>query len=212
MKNLLLALCSALLLCSCASSRVVHTEVATGAVKPHAIYIRPFPVEYGEFRGCRSDGSPIRRSLAAVEFANDLQEELSKLAPARVLREDEFPRLGWLVEGYFELVDAVGHVRPKVCGHSADDLRTRSRVALHVRITDVDGNTAPSGQPGVVYEFDVAGESRVDPLSGSVYAPGRGDPMPFDFRNAAERIMVTLSTDPFRYGVRDSPMMRNRCM
>ncbi|MEI6351348.1 MAG: hypothetical protein WCP06_09600 [Verrucomicrobiota bacterium] len=209
MKNLLLALCPALLLCSCATSRVVHTEVATAAVNPRAIYIRPFPVEYGEFRGCRCDGSPIRRALASIEFANDLKEELSKLAPARVLKEDEYPRLGWMVDGYFELVDAVGHVRHKVCGHSANDLKDRSRVALHVRITDVDGKTAPSGRPGVVYEFDVAGGSRVDALSGSAYSPGLGDPMPFDFRNAAERIMVTLSTDPFRYGVRDSPMMRN---
>ena len=212
MKLPLLALCSAFLFASCAGSNVVHTEVATAAVHPRAIYIRPFPVDYGLFRGCRSDGSPIRRALASVEFAEDLQQELSKLAPARVLRGDEYPRLGWLVEGHFELLDAVGQVRSKVCGHTDNDKMLRSRVVLHVQITDVDGKTAPNGQPGVVYAFDVAGGSRLDALSGSAYSPGLGDPMPFDFRNAAERILVTLSVDPFRYGVRDSPMMRNHCL
>ena len=59
----------------------------------------------------------------------------------------------------------------------------------------------------MVYEFDVAAGSTVD-RNGSIYSPGMGYPLPFDFRNAAELIALTLTPDPFRYGVRNSPVMR----
>ena len=43
---------------------------------------------------------------------------------------------------------------------------------------------------------------------GSIYAPGLGYAEPFDFKNAAERIMLALNTDPFRYGDRSSPSVQ----
>jgi len=43
---------------------------------------------------------------------------------------------------------------------------------------------------------------------GQIYAPGLGDAEPFDFKNAAERVMLALSTDPYRLGARTSPVAR----
>jgi len=218
MKPSLAVFCLTLLLSSCAEMHVSRTEVATGAVNPPAIYIRPFSVAYARYSGYPSGNGPaIRKSLAPVEFANDLKDELSKLAPAMVIGADEEPSAGWLVEGEFDVISA-GH--PSMRGSPAGSLGWgRSRVKLHVRVTDV-GRLETVGESkncvttdkavwthagAVVYEFDVEGGSRTTGSVGSIYAPGTGDAIPFDFRNAAERIMLTLSPDPFRYGVRTSP-------
>ena len=220
MKLPLLALCSALLLASCAEMHVSRVEVATGAVNPPAIYIRPFSVTYAQFTGYKgSDGAALRKSLAPVEFANDLQEELSKLAPAMVLQANETPTTGWLVEGEFEVID--GGDSAGRCTPAGQFAHGRSHLRLHVRITDVDrlGERADSKagvtssrsvwtrKGAIVYEFDVTGGSRATGQMGSIYAPGHGEAIPFDFRNAAERIMLALSPDPFRYGFRQTPAL-----
>ena len=71
----------------------------------------------------------------------------------------------------------------------------RSFLALHVRITDVDRAT-------VVYEFDMAGGGRFQGRHGTVRASGLGRATHFDLVNAAERIYLTLSANPYRYGGR----------
>jgi len=131
--KLLLALLSSILLCSCADMYVTRSQVAgsgartvtadakdskgiymttnncgVGAYAPKAIYIRPFCIDNAIFTGeqTNSDGEmPIRKALTPVEFAGDLKEQLEKLAPARILKDYETPRTGWLVEGDFTLVD-----------------------------------------------------------------------------------------------------------
>jgi hypothetical protein len=60
----------------------------------------------------------------------------------------------------------------------------------------------------VIYEFDMAGGSREQGKFGTLRASGLGRAVPFDLRNAAERIMLVLSPDPFRYGARSSVVLR----
>jgi len=190
--------------------RVTRTEVATGAAHPKAIYIRPFSVKNTIFtdRG-NPNGEAIRRSQAPIAFAEILQEELMKIAPARVLAPDEVAPTGWLVEGEFDVI------------HSG---RHPSCLVLHVRVTEIgatgyvsesdfktgvsvyDSISTPRGR--IIYAFDVAGGSQATFAFGSVNAPGLGRALPFDFRNAAERIMLALSPDPFRYGYRQTPVAR----
>src|ERR1051325_11963935 len=91
-------------------SKGVHmiTNCGVGAANPRAIYIRPFCIDTAVFRGdeALSDGEmPIRKALTPVEFATDLKEQLEKIAPARILKDSESPRTGWLVTGNFTLVD-----------------------------------------------------------------------------------------------------------
>ena len=203
MKTTLLALCSILTLASCsgpgAGTRVTHTDIATGAVNPKAIYIRPFRIACADFDRCSPSGNLlIRKSLAPIEFANDLQEELAKIAPAMVLKPYEYAPLGWLVDGEFQEVES-GY-SPCWWSPTGDSVTRRSCVKLHVRIRDVCRNA-------VVYEFDVAGGTRGTAV-GSVYKPGMGYPLPFDFRNTAERIALSITPDPFKYGVRSSPVIR----
>ena len=84
------------------------TNCGVGASDPKAIYIRPFCIDAAVFEGdeAASDGEmPIRKALTPVEFAQDLKEELEKIAPARILKDHESPRLGWLVDGHFDRVD-----------------------------------------------------------------------------------------------------------
>src|SRR5258708_4080116 len=130
-----LAIVSRMLLCSCADMYVTKTEVSTssgqtmaavdakdfgstrvhmvtncgvGASHPRAIYIRPFCIDSATFSGdeANSDGEmPIRKALTPVELAEDMKEELEKMAPTRILADNEMPRTGWLVEGQFQLVD-----------------------------------------------------------------------------------------------------------
>src|SRR5437762_6318481 len=153
-----IAILSGLLLCSCADMYVTRSQVngggvaapvdakdfgsrvrmitancGVGAYGPSAIYIRPFCIDTATFTGdeAQSDGEmPIRKALAPVEFAQDLKEQLEKIAPARVLKPHESAVDGWLVDGHFEVVDGVspvGRVFPGQLGVG------RSMLALHVR-------------------------------------------------------------------------------
>ena len=219
----LIVVASSVLLCSCGDMYVTHTEVSTpggrtavaidskdfygskgvhmitncgvGAANPRAIYIRPFCIDTAVFKGdeALSDGEmPIRKALAPVEFAADLKEQLEKIAPARILKDTEAPRTGWLVEGNFTLVEG-GDPYARFFGGSFG--AGQSELVLHVRITDIDRRV-------VVYEFDMAGGSRFQGRHGTVRASGLGRATHFDMVNAAERIYITLSTNPYRYGER----------
>jgi Domain of unknown function (DUF4410) len=219
----LIVVASSVLLCSCADMYVTHTDVSTpggraaaavdskdfygskgvhmitncgvGAANPAAIYIRPFCIDAAVFKGdeALSDGEmPIRKALAPVEFASDLKEQLEKIAPARILKDTEAPRTGWLVEGNFTLIDGGDPYARFFAGTFGAG---QSELVLHVRITDVDRRT-------VVYEFDMAGGSRFQGRHGTVRASGLGRATHFDMVNAAERIYITLSTNPYRYGDR----------
>ncbi len=220
MKNTLLALGSVALLTSCAGVRVSETQTAAVVTeRPTAIYIRPFSVDGAEFVGHHAGGAgerPIRQSLAPAEFAEDVKEELEKLAPARVLRPDEVAPEGWLVEGSLDVVDGGSPVK-RGFGPPALNPNGRSHIRVHVRVTDVgarhlaedekDGSTLRR-HGRVIYEFDLAGGSRLTGGRGSVTAPGFGHAAPFDYRNAAERIRAALEPDAHHYGVRTSPSIR----
>ena len=55
---------------------------------PRAIYIRPFCIDTAIFVGDEAASAgemPIRKALTPVEFAEDLKEELERIAPARIL-------------------------------------------------------------------------------------------------------------------------------
>ena len=222
-----LAIVSGLFLCSCADMYVTKTDVAggggaaagpidakdftsrvhvvqscgVGATNPRAIYIRPFCIDTATFIGdeAASDGEmPIRKALTPVQFAGDLKEEMEKMAPARVLKDNESPRLGWLIEGHFDLVDGGSPLGRFFLGNFGVG---RSFLAMHVRVTDVERGV-------VVYEFDVAGGSRLQGKFGTLRASGLGKATPFDLRNAAERIYLALSADPFRFGARSDITLR----
>lgn len=227
MKHSLIALCSALLLTSCAGVRVTHTDIATGATQPSAIYIRPFDVSDCDFRGRHHSGGElaIRKSLAPAEFTEILKEELEKIAPALVLKNGDIPDSGWLVEGSLDEVNA-GHPAERAePGNLFGD--GASHIKIHVRIIDLDArnveaydekdakdigatqtHAVKTSRGAVIYEFDVAGGSHQTGKFGSVTAPGVGYAVTFDYRNAAERIYEALTTDEFEYGVRDSPTIR----
>lgn len=220
-----IAFASSILLCSCADMVVSKTDVATcdrgaaidakdvgsarvhmttcgvGAYNPAAIYIRPFCIDTAVFEGdeAASDGEmPIRKALAPVELAQDLKEELERIAPARILKEHESPRVGWLVDGHFTAVDGGSPLGRFFFGNFGAG---RSFLALHVRITDVNKGC-------VVYEFDMAGGSGYQGKLGTLRASGLGKATHFDLRNAAERIYLTLSTNPYRYAAHSSPVLR----
>src|SRR3984893_7716947 len=218
----LIAIASSVLLCSCADMNVTKTDVATpggrtagaidgkdygsksvhmlthcgvGASKPTALYIRPICIDTAVFKGdeALSDGEmPTRKALSPVEFANDLKEQLEKIAPARILKDSEKTRTGWLVEGHFQMIDGGDPYARFFAGSFGAG---KSFLALHVRIVDVDRGT-------VVYEFDMAGGSRFQGRHGTVRASGLGRATHFDLVNAAERIYLTLSANPYRYGER----------
>jgi hypothetical protein len=177
------------------------TNCGVGEANPSAIYIRPFCIDTAVFRGdeAASDGEmPIRKALTPVAFAQNLKEELSKMAPARILKDDEAPKVGWLVEGQFDLVDGgspAGRFFFGTFGAGA------SMLALHVKVTDVEMHR-------VIYEFDMAGGSNGQGRHGTLRASGMGKATPFDMRNAAERILLVLSPDAFRYGARSSVSLR----
>ena len=120
--KLLIVTVFSVLLCACANMTVTKTDVATpggqasapidakdfgsrgvhmttncgvGASHPSAIYIRPFCIDRAVFEGVEAASSgemPIRKALTPVEFAEDLKEELEKIAPARILTDNETPR------------------------------------------------------------------------------------------------------------------------
>jgi Domain of unknown function (DUF4410) len=222
MKNFILIALS-VALCGCADMYVTRTEVAgssgrgaaatdakdfdkgvhfvtncgVGASNPSAIYIRPFCIDTAVFKGdeALTDGEmPIRKALTPVEFADDLKQQLEKIAPTRVLKESEVPREGWLVDGEFQLVDGGSPLGRFFLGSFGVG---RSFLALHVRVTDVRHGA-------VVYEFDMAGGSRFQGRHGTVRASGLGRASHFDLQNAAERIYLTLSANPYRYGERSN--------
>src|SRR6059058_531513 len=131
----LIVIFSSVFLCSCANMVVTKTDVSTpgggvvaptdakdvashgvymitncgvGASNPRAIYIRPFCIDNAVFHGdeAASEGEmPIRKALTPVEFAEDLKEELERIAPVRILKDHEAPRVGWLIDGEFRLVN-----------------------------------------------------------------------------------------------------------
>lgn len=160
---------------------MVTNNCGVGASEPRAIYIRPFCIDTAVFTDDLGTAGeiPIRKALTPIEFAGDLKESLEKLAPARILKDDETPRTGWLVEGEFAVVN---NSHP-------------SRLALHVKVTDVDKHIT-------VYEFDMDGGSNGQFHWGTLRASGHGRPSHFDLENAAERIYLVLQPNPFRYGKR----------
>jgi hypothetical protein len=175
--------------------RIVSAHCGVGAYGPQAIYIRPFCIDTATFTGdvAHSDGEmPIRKALTPVEFAEDLKEQLEKIAPARVLKPNESPQVGWIVDGHFDLVDGGSPVGRFFLGKVGVG---RSVLALHVRVRDVKTNV-------VLYEFDMAGGSELQGKLGTVRASGLGRATHFDLQNAAERVYLTLSTNPYRYGAR----------
>ncbi len=223
-----LAIATSLLLCSCADMVVTNSKVGgsssvsttavdakdfgsqndvhmvtcgVGASHPLAIYVRPFCIDGATFTGdeTASDGEmPIRKALTPVAFAADLKEELEKIAPTRVLRSDERPRVGWLVDGEFRTVDGGSPLGRFFFGNLG---LGQSFLSMHVRVTDVRTGA-------MLYEFDLAGGSKLQGKLGTLRASGLGRATPFDLRNAAERIYLTLSADPFRYGARTSVTLR----
>ena len=184
-------------------SNDVHmvTNCGVGASHPIAIYIRPFCIDTAIFKGevAASDGEmPIKKALIPVASASNLKEQLEKIAPVRILESNETPRVGWLVEGQFDVVDGGSSVGRFFLGNFGVG---QSFLALHVRVTDVELGR-------VVYEFDLAGGSRDQGKFGTVRASGLGRATPFDLNNAAERIYLTLSEDPFRFGARADVTLR----
>jgi len=159
------------------------TNCGVGASEPKAIYIRPFCIDTAIFTGDQavSDGAmPIRKALTPIEFAGDLKEQLERIAPARILKDDETPRTGWLVEGEFTMVDG-----------------SRSALAMHVKVTDLDKGVT-------VYEFDMAGGNHGQGLYGTIRGSGLGRATAFDLENAAERMYLVLEPNAFRWGKRSS--------
>ena len=77
---------------------------------------------------------PIRKALVPVSFAGTFKESLEKMAPTRILEDDETPRTGWLVEGEFQLVDGGSPVGRFFFGHFGAG---RSFLSMHVKMTDV---------------------------------------------------------------------------
>jgi len=210
MKNTLLAL-AACALSGCAGAKIAHTDIASGAYKPTAIYIRSYIADNAHFKGHHGDSGgehAIRRSLAPAAFSKALKEEMEKLAPAMVVDADETPTTGWLVESNIEYAHNGSQTErallwPIGVGHSM--------VKIHVRITDVSGShytagdkdLSKGGSGNVIYEFDVHANSE-GPI-GCTYAPGLGNPEEFDYKNAAERVYYALSIDPQMYGTRTIP-------
>lgn len=225
MKNFIFAVGLVSLFTGCANMRVVNTEVATGASDPKAIYIRPFTVDSSRYHAGSNPNGEVGKSLAPLKFAQILQEELGKIAPSMVLKDDEHPTIGWLVEGELECIDSGSRTTRLIPLFGTLGKLGTSTMVMHVRVTEMrpearalttdakEGVSVASGvnrvEGRVVYEFDVAGGSNHTGRFGSVDAPASGDSVSFDFHNAAERIMIALSPDPFRYGVRSSPVARN---
>ena len=160
---------------------MVTNNCGVGASAPKAIYIRPFCIDTAVFSDdiATPGEAVILKAMTPVEFAGTLKEQIEKLAPARVLKDDETPRTGWLIEGEFSVV------------HSTHP----SRLALHVKVTDVDKHMT-------VYEFDMDGGSNGQFHWGTLRASGHGRALHFDLENAAERIYLVLTPNPYRYGKR----------
>lgn len=208
MKYNLIALAATLVLSACAGTNVKNTHVASGALAPSAIYIRPFPVN--ELRG--SNHGKAQQALTQAQtphvFAQMLKQELEKIAPTVVLADHEVAPEGWLVEGEIELLDAGCPWARGIAGHLGIG---RSGALTHVRVLDVNGHASRDGKGdsgNVLYDFDVAGGSRLTGRGGSLMAPGLGNAVPFDLRNTAERVGQALNPDTPLYGSRVSASLR----
>jgi hypothetical protein len=206
MKHYLLATAAAVCLSACAGTKVTNAVIATGATSPKAIYIRPFNIADGAFRGAHGGAAQrsIRESQAPDTFAKLLKEELEKLAPTAIMADDEYAEVGWVVDGDIELVDAgCPSARALAGGFGVG----RSGILVHVRVTEAGSkhrSDSKGGRGPVVYEFDVAGGSRLMGGLGTVKNSGFGYAPPFDMRNAAEKIRETLEVDAHRHGFRES--------
>ena len=214
MKYTLLALGAACALTGCAGVGISHTDIASGATNPKAIYVRSYIADDAGFKGRHGGGEgnrAIRRSLAPAEFSKAMKLEMEKMAPSMVLAEDETAEVGWLVESEIEYVHA-GSPTLRAVPLAGTPLGVgRSKIKIHVRVTDLEGklvsndkDLSKGGSGRVIYEFDLDGGSRGSGRHGSVYAPGLGYSVPFDYKNAAERVYYALSVDPHGYGARSS--------
>lgn len=206
MKHYLFATAAAICLSACAGTKVTNAVIASGATVPKSIYIRPFNVADGAYRGQHGGEAlkTIRQSQAPEKFARILKSELEKLASTAVLTDDEEAETGWLVDGDIEIVDAGSVAGRALAGGLGVG---RSGILIHVKITEVGSHRHSDEKGGtgpVVYEFDVVGGSRLNGPFGTVRASGYGYSEPFDMRNAAERIRLTLEGDANRYGFRES--------
>ena len=214
MKYSLLAICTALLLSSCAGTKIVHTDVATGATNPKAIYIRPFDITYCDYIGQHPGGLGNGPSAARSRPRNLPTISRSSWARSRppwCSGTTKHPMSAGWSRGNFN--SSTRGIRGSA-GSSAS-MRGASHIKLHVRVIDLEAKNAPvdpkdrnakreltAGSGNVIYEFDVAGGSRLSGPAGTVYAPGPGYAVPFDFKNAADRISMALTPDPLRYGDR----------
>ena len=163
------------------------TNCGVGEAHPSAIYIRPFCIDTAVFRNdeAASDGEmPIRRALTPVAFAQDLKEELSKMAPTRILKDDEAPKVGWMVEGRFDNVNS-----------------NVSSLAMHVKVTDVETHR-------VIYEFDMAGGNTVQDALVEICVSGGPLPTPFAVLDVAQGFILVLSPDVFRFGARSTVVLQ----
>jgi hypothetical protein len=211
MKHIFLAIIAAFTFCSCAGTRVTKTNFASGALHPKKIFIKPF--DAASFTGNHGTEAmkTIRESQAGLVFAEILKEQTEKIAPTTVLGHGESADGGWLITGSLEIVDAGHPCWRALFGHLGAG---RSGILVHVRVIDADlgGNWSDKGGKGaagnVLYDFEVAGGSRLQGRAGTIMASGLGYATPHDYRNAAERIYKTLEPDLERYGARSSASIR----
>lgn len=209
MKIQLLVFSIGVLLSGCAGVRVANVEVASGETNPEAIYIRPFNMNYAAYNDGRNPNGAVRASLIPKAFAGMLEEQLGKLAPAMVINDHEYPPLGWLVEGDIDCLDAYSSTAMKI-HFRITDYGTPGGARFNPSKAGVDTYQAVRhGDGRIVYEFDVkGGQLARAPFHNNASRSGR-DGVYEDLQNAAERVMLALSPDPFRYGARGTPNQRN---
>lgn len=203
MKYLYLAIAAVITLSGCAGTRVVRTDVASGATSPKSIYIRPFTVHHfnGDHKG--KARQEILKSQAPAEFAVTLKEELETLAPAMVINDNEIPSEGWVVEGNLDLIHSGYPPLRAILGFLGAG---RSEIKVHVRVLDATTRRSSDGKSGnksnVLYEFDVRGGSRLSGAMGSLSSSGLGYSPSFDYRNAAMKITEVLTPNGARHAYR----------
>ncbi len=191
----------------CANVEVTKTYVASGDVRPSAIYIRPFVIEGADFTGDHGPAGErdIRQSLAPAELALALKQQLAKVAPTMIIDAGDEPEDGWVVTGNFDIVDGGNQLGRAIYGNLGAG---RTKAVVHVRVLKAGnehGRTdSKSGSTdGVLYAFDVTSSSKAAGKFGSVYSAGLGSSVMFDYRNIAEEVARVLTPDPYKYGVRD---------
>ena len=86
MKYTLLALSAACVFSGCAGAKVTHTDIATGATNPKAIYVRSSIPDDAVFKGHHGDSEGehlIRRSLAPAGLSKAIKQEMEKKMSSR---------------------------------------------------------------------------------------------------------------------------------